>query len=339
MRIARKLATILAATGMAALVVGPAASQSGDDRFIAFGSSASGSSQYVYGGMLAGMARKHLPDISITNQATSSSTQNLDLLRRGETHMAVVSPEKLFKAKTGVGDYEGNAIPVGILWVMNDQATLMFTRADSDIESFRDLKGKRVAIGPAGSSNEVKNSFILEGYGYERAEGTKSDFTDLTTVKLSHPEAANALAEGAIDAAIATQPVPAPAFAELAYSVPLKYIGVDEDVFDEVAELYPWMWSTTVAAGRYEGQSGPIETLGDRNYVVAHQENLSADNAYKLTKTYVENLLPEMAKQVNYLKSYEEDSSLLASPWAIEGHPGSTKYFEEIGVEPNVVTR
>jgi len=325
--------------GFAVLVlatVGATAFAQDENGFVSFGSSDSGTSQYVYAGMLIGMARPHLPDLSITNEAVSGTTQNLDLLRRGEVQMAIASPERLHAAHHGSGDYEGNAIPATILWVMNDQATIVFTRADSGIGSIRDLRGKRVAIGPAGSSNEIKNSKILEAYGFTRTPDTKSDFNELTTVKLSHPEAANALAEGSIDAAIATQPVPDPSFSELSFNVPLKFIGVDEDMFDEVNQIYRWMWPTRVAAGSFKGLEQDLVTLGDRNYIIAHKENLTEETAYNLTKAYVEKILPEMAKQVDYLKAYAADPKLLASDWAIAGHPGAVKYFQERGMNPQV---
>ena len=323
--------------GLAALAMTAAAAFAQDENdFISFGSSDSGTSQYVYAGMLIGMARPHLPDLSITNEAVSGTTQNLDLLRRGEVQMAIASPERLHAAHYGLGDYKDSPIPATILWVMNDQATIVFTRADSGIESIRDLEGKRVAIGPAGSSNEIKNSKVLEAYGFTRTPGTKSDFNELTTVRLSHPEAANALAEGSIDAAIATQPVPDPSFSELAFSVPLKYIGVDEEMFDEVNAIYRWMWPTTVPAGSFEGLEEDLLTLGDRNYIIAHKDNLAEETAYNLTKTYVEEVLPEMAGQVDYLKAYAADPTMLTSDWAIPGHPGAVKYFEERGMTPEV---
>jgi len=333
-------ATRLVKAALLTLLLAPAmASAQADDRFISFGSSASGSSQYVYAGMLIGMARPHLPEMRITNEAVSSTTQNLDLLRRGEIQMAIVSPERLFQAHYGEGSYEKEKIPATILWVMNDQATIVFTREDSGIKSIRDLAGKRVNIGPAGSSNEVKNTKILQAHGFTLKPGSVSDFTDLTTVKLSHSEAANAIAEGSIDAAIATQPVPDPAFAELSYSIPLRYIGVEPEMAPEVAKVYRWMWPTTVPANSFKGLDTDLVTIGDRNFVVAHRENLSEKAAYDLTKTYVEKLLPEMAKQVNYLGPYAADAKLLAGPWPVPGHPGSTKYFTERGITPDVLAR
>lgn len=333
-----KIKTFIKGLVLAAGLV-PATVLAQDDKFISFGSSNSGTSQYVYAGMLIGMARPLLPEMKITNEAVSSTTQNLDLLRRGEIQMAIVSPERLYQAYYGLGDYKETKIPGSILWVMNDQATILFTRADSGIKSFKDLKGKKVNVGPAGSSNEVKNSKILEAYGYTKKPDTKSDFNELTATKLSHPEAANALAEGAIDAAIATQPVPDPSFSELAFTVPLNFIGVDEDMFPKVAEKYRWMWATKVPANSFKGMDKELITLGDRNYIIGHEKNLSEKAAYDLTKTYVEKLLPEMAKQANYLGTYAADVKLLAGPWPVPGHPGSVKYFQERGITPEVLSQ
>jgi TRAP transporter TAXI family solute receptor len=305
-------------------------------QFFSFGSSPSGTSQYIYAGMLIGMARPLLPNVAFNNEAVSGTGQNLDLLRRGEIALGVASPERLYAAHHGLESYKDKKVPTSIMWVMNEQAALLFSKQDSAIKSFRDLKGKKVNIGPAGSSNEIKNAFILEAYGFTRKEQKKSDFTDVQTVKLTHQEAANALAEGAIDAMIATQPVPDPSIAEVAFRIPLHVIPVDQDMFSAVRKIYPWLWPFTVAANSFRGQEKELLTLGDPNYIVAHPEKLPEKVAYDLTKAYVEKLLKQMATQADYLRPYAADRKRLISPWVIPGHPGAVKYYEEIGLHPEV---
>ena len=309
----------------------PAAAQKKD--FYSWGSSATGTSQYVYAGTVIGLLRKYLPNVSLANEAVSGTTQNLDLLGRGEIALAIVSPERLHAAVNGLGNYKGKAIPARVMWVLNEQAALMFTKADSGIKGFKGLTGKRVGIGPAGSSNELKNTALLEAYGYKRKAGTKSDFEDLTTVRLSHPEAANALAEGQIDAALAIQPIPDPSFAELAVKIPIRVVGIDPDMFNKVTTVYRWLWPVKIPAGSFKGQDHEIATMGDPNLVVAHRDNLPDDVAYELTKVYVEKILPEMAKQTNYLKPYAENPQSLVSNWPVAGHPGAIKYYREIGLK------
>ncbi|MBZ0148026.1 MAG: TAXI family TRAP transporter solute-binding subunit [Pseudorhodoplanes sp.] len=302
-------------------------------KFYSFGSFHSGSSQYVYVGTLIGLARQHLPSISLSNEAGGGTTQNLDLMRRREMALGIATPERLHAAHHGTGSYQDKQVPVTIMWVMNNQAVLLFTKAESPIRSLRDLKGKRVVIGPAGSSNEIKNAFLLEAYGYKRKPGTKSDFEDISVVRLSYPEAANAIAEGAVDATIATQPVPDSSFAELAFRIPIRVVPVDMEMFEKVTSVYRWLWPVRIPAGSYRGQDRDLTTLGDPNYVIAQRELLPEDVAYDLTKTYVEKVLPEMAKQTDYLKSYVNDRQELVSSWAIPGHPGAVRYFREIGLK------
>ncbi|GIK88228.1 MAG: hypothetical protein BroJett026_37090 [Betaproteobacteria bacterium] len=328
-----RLRKVLVGVAAAALAAAGAVAIAQQKTFYSWGSSATGTSQYVFVGTVIGMARQHLPGVSFANEAVSGTTQNLDLLSRGEIALAIASPERLHAAVHGQGPYKDKPLPARVMWVMNEQAALLFTKADSGIAGFKDLKGKRVAIGPAGSSNELKNAFLLEAYGYKRKAGSKSDFEDLTTVRLSHPEAANALAEGQIHAAIATQPIPDPSFAELAVKVPLRVAGVDADMFGKVTGVYRWLWPVTVPAGSFKGQDRQIVTLGDPNLIIAHRDNLPEKVAYDLTKAYVEKILPEMAKQTDYLKPYASDRQALAGAWPVPGHPGAIRYFREIGLK------
>lgn len=326
----RTFAASIAATAL----FGPAAASLAQSRkFYGFGSFHSGTSQYVYVGTLVGLARQHLPGVSISNEAGSGTSHNLDLIRRGELALGIATPERLHAAYHGTGAYKDKQVPVRIMWVMNDQAALTFVRSDSSIRSLRDLGGKRVVIGPAGSSNEIKNAFILEAYGFKRKPGTKSDFEELSIVRLSYPEAASALAEGAVDAVIATQPIPDASFAELAFRIPIRVLPVEQEMFQKVTSVYRWLWPVRVPAGTYRGQDKEITTLGDPNYVIAHADLLPEALAYDLTKAYVEKILPEMAKQTDYLRVYVNDRQALASSWAIPGHPGAARYFREIGLK------
>ena len=299
------------------------------------GSFHSGTSQYIYAGMLAGLARTHAA-MDITNEATGGTTENLDLLRRGEIVLGNVSPERLYAAYHGTGAYQGKQTPVGLLWAHSQQVTLLLVKQSSPIKSFRDLKGKKVAIGPAGSSNEIKNSFVLEAYGYTRKDKRKSDFNELQTVKLSYPEAANALAEGVTDATIATQPAPDPAHAELALRIPLRVIPIDQEMFEPVRKIYPWLWPSPVPARTYRGQEQELLTLGDPNYIVAHLTNFPEKAAYDLTKAYIEKILPQIASQFETQKPYAKDKRLNVSAFVIPAHPGALKYYEEVGLKPDV---
>lgn len=300
-------------------------------RFYSAGSFTTGTQPYFYMATLAGLLRQHTQDISLTNEATGGSNENLDLLRRGEIQLGVSSPERLYNAYQGIGQYAGKKTEVYILWQFNQQAVLMFTLAESPIKSIADLKGKKVVIGPAGSANEIKNSAVLEAYGYSRKPGTASEFQDLTTVRLSFPEAAQALAEGTVDAAIITEQVPSTYFSELALTRRVRVSPIEPSMFDRVRKVYPALWSTVVPKNTYKGQTEDLTTLGDPNYVIASR-NLPDDDAYLLTKIYIEELLEKLATNIAFVQPYVKNKSLITSSFVVPAHPGALRYYKEKGM-------
>lgn len=303
------------------------------------GSFHTGTGTYIYAGMLAGFARRALPEVSISNEATGGSSENLDLMRRGELVLGCASAERIYAAYKGIDRYKDKSVPVSILWSFSQQPAHMFVRADSAIKSFRDLKGKKITLGPAGSASEIKNSYIVEAYGYTRQARGKFDFVEFQTVKLSYPEAANALAEGVVDAIVITQAAPEPALFELGMRIPMRVIPVEQEMFDKVKKIYPFVWPLRIPAKSYPGQDQELSTLGDDTYVIAHQSALSEEAGYKLTKAYVEKILPEMAQQLAPLKIFVQNPATLVEYTVVPVHAGALKYYRERGITPKMIAQ
>lgn len=309
-----------------------------ETKFMSYASFNTGSFQYMYAAALAGELLKNHPEYNITAEATSGTSENLDLLYRDEVVFSAASPERLYTAYNGTGNYEEmGKLNVGIMWSYINQASLLFVKADSGIDGFEDLAGKNVCIGAAGSSNETKNSYILDAYGYTRASEDVYVFDELNTFSIDYSEGANGLADGTVDAIIATQPIPETAIYELSLTTDIKVIPVDEKKFEDVRAKYAWMWDTSVPAGTYAGQDEALTTLGDPNYVTASLDSLSEEDAYNITKAYVEEILPVLAEQFDVVRPYAEDNSLLCTGWVVPGHPGAVKYFTERGFSCDVV--
>ena len=307
-------------------------------KFFSFASFNTGSFQYMYAAALSGELQKVQPEYNLTAEATSGTTENLDLLYRGEVAISLSSPERLYNAYHGLGKYaEHGKLAAGILWGYQNQVSLLFVKADSGIRGFEDLTGKRVCIGAAGSSNEIKNSYILDAYGYTRANENVFKFDELTTFSIDYTEGASALADGTVQTIIATQPLPEPSLYELALTTDINVFPIDSSKFTAIRERYSWMWDSTVPARGYPGQNTALKTLGDPNYVIASLENLSEEDAYIITKAYVEKILPVLATQFDTVKPFFDDPNLLTANWVIPGHPGAVKYYQEIGLNHEVV--
>ena len=313
-------------------------SSEGAREFYSYASFNTGTFQYMYAAAFSGELQKIHPEYNVTAEATSSTSENLDLVYRGEAVFASASPEKLYDAYNGEGSYaERGKLNAGIMWSYQNQVTLLFTKADSDIKGFQDLAGKKVCIGAAGSSNETKNCFVLDAYGYHRTSSDSFEFDDLDVFAIDYGEGASALADGSIDAIIATQPLPEPTLYELALTTDIAVFPIDEEMMPLVREKYAWMWDSAVPANSYTGQTEALKTLGDPNYVIASIDGLSEEDAYIITKAYVEKILPVLATQFDVCKPFAEDPSLLTANWVIPGHPGAVKYYTEKGYNCDVV--
>ena len=113
-------------------------------------------------------------------------------------------------------------------------------------------------------------------------------------------------------------------------------MAIDEDMFSKVLAVYPQLWPTVIPANTYKGQTTALKTLGDPNYVIATRE-LPDDDAYLLTKLYVEELLPKVAGNLAFVRSYLEDPTLLTAAFVVPPHPGAARYFKERGWNVEVV--
>lgn len=307
-------------------------------QFYSYASFNTGTFQYMYAAAFAGELLKIHPEYNVTAEATSSTSENLDLTYRGEAVFASASPEKLYNAYNALDKYaEKGPLNAGIMWCYQNQVTLLFTKANSGIKGFGDLKGKKVCIGAAGSSNETKNSFVLDAYGYHRPSTDVYEYSDLKTVSIDYNEGASALADGSIDAIIATQPLPEPTLYELALTNNIAIYAIDAEKVPAIRSQYAWMWDSTVPADSYPNQKKALDTLGDPNYVIASLDGLSEEDAYIITKAYVEQILPVLATQFDVCKPFAADPSLLTANWVIPGHPGAVKYYTEKGYKCEVI--
>ena len=136
--------------------------------------------------------------VELEVRATSGSVENLRLLREGAADAGFV--------QTGVGDTSSHAGLVSLaslyyepLWV--------FHRGPGTLERLPELSGSTVAVGPEGSGTRVLALTLLRENGLDRAPTRLSD--------LGGSQAAEALREGAVDAAVFVASPRAPVVAGL----------------------------------------------------------------------------------------------------------------------------
>lgn len=202
--------------------------------------------------------------------------------------------------------------------------------ADSGIESFEDLKGRTVYMGPpAGAATRVTTGYV------EAASGLKVD-EDYTASKLDWASGLQAFQDRQVDLYVTPDNVPSGVLMQLAALGEIRILGVDEETLnsDAFAELrqIPGRRMAEIAPDAYgdnQVNTEAVHTVATWVGLGTHA-GLDEEVVYNMTKTLWENIdaLHETAKWMNQI-TLESAFTELNAPL----HPGAYRYYKEIGVE------
>jgi hypothetical protein len=290
--------------------------------FVTIGSGGVGGTYYPLGGAMAEVLNKAGIDVKATSRTTAASKENCRLVASDKAQMGMSMGSTLWQAYTGTEAFEEDGkLPLAILFNMYPAPQHLLTIKGTGIETFEDLKGKRVSIGAPGSGNQVLTRMILDAAGIDPEE-------DFDMAQLTQPEAAMALKDGNVDAVFWNFAAPGAAVMEVEAVRKVHFIPLPEDLVDKIVEKNPFLMPYTLKAGVYTSITEPVLTIADGNYMVVH-ENMDEELAYNLVKTLIENkdAFMDVTPQAAHFVPEE------ASKGIIPFHPGAAKYFAEQGYE------
>ena len=160
---------------------------------------------------------------------TAGSVENLELLKKGEVSLALIQGGSATKA-----DKE-RLQSLGSLFL---EPVWIFTRKQSGIKRFLDLKGKRVSVGIAGSGTHLLATQLLSAAGITE-----------TNTRLLREETtqADSLSNGKIDAAFFVASPQAPIIQKL-FAVPALEL-LDFDRAAAYGRLFPFLTPVTLSEG------------------------------------------------------------------------------------------
>ncbi|KUK87989.1 MAG: TRAP transporter solute receptor, TAXI family [Synergistales bacterium 58_81] len=197
----------------------------------------------------------------------------------------------------------------------------LVTIEGSGIETFWDIKGKKVSLGAPGGGDQVLTRMILKAAGIDPDK-------DLQAAQLTQPEGAMALTDGNIDAVFWNFAAPGAAVMEVEATRKVKLIPLPEEVVQKVVEDNPFLLPFTFKPGIYKSVDKDVLTIADGNYMVVRAD-MDEELAYNLLKTLLENkdaFMDVTPQAANFIPE-------LASKGIIPFHPGAVKYFKEKGID------
>jgi TRAP transporter TAXI family solute receptor len=277
---------------------------------------------YPYGGGLAELINKYVDGASAVAEVTGASVENMGLVSRQDSDIALALADTVYAGHTGTGRFEGrmldNVVALGSIY---PNAVQIVTLADSGITSLADLAGKRVSVGAPGSGTEVSAKTILEANGIS--------YDDFEPQRLNFNETADALRDGDIDAGFWSVGPPTSSIINLATNRDIALVALSEEEIEKARAAEPTFAAYTLRAGIYEGIEEPVPTISTPNVLIANSA-MDADLAYTVTRVLFEHV-DELRAIHPAANDTTVEFSLGATP--IPLHPGAARYYEETGAE------
>jgi uncharacterized protein len=301
----------------------PEPQTSGETIHITIGTAGVGGMNYPIGMALAQIWNENVPDVRAVAIATNGSPHNIELLRTGEAEAAVCRAIEADLARRGVDPYPEEmpwlvAVTGGLFY----DATQVVAREGSGIETIYDFRGKRIAVGPAGSGGEVDARQILEAHGLT--------YDDIRPDYVEASQAVEMMQNGLVDGAIFGLTMGNAAIAELMLGGDVIILPIDDEAFAAWKAISPYYERRTLPANVYPNQDYDVLTAGSPPDNIVTTLEMPEDLVYQMTKSIYENIetmqsVAAVMEQFTPALVAEEADMLL--PY----HPGAKRYFVEQG--------
>jgi TRAP transporter TAXI family solute receptor len=307
-------------TGIALIASGDALA----DEFKAkVGGGPTGGTFNTFANAMAVYVPKHMPDVRLSAVGSGGSVENVKRVSSGESDFGLCYAVDLALGAAGKlpkdeANYDGTRA-MGFLYGAPAQ---LVVRADSGFKSAKDLVGKRVAVGNAGSGAAASAERFFRHLGVW--DNFKPQF-------LGYSAAASAFKDGKIDAFWVLVGYPNRSIIEASVQVDIALIEVGKDAeaagfYNEYAYI-----PTEIPAGTYGEGMAACSTFQDATLLCANA-SVPEDVVYGIMKTLwsAEGMTAMVEAKKTFAAMNLENNFLGAS---IPLHPGALKFWTEAGVE------
>jgi hypothetical protein len=283
---------------------------------------ASSTGTFYYVGAAIGNAVSKAGKLNVLVQATNGSNENVAMCQSGDIDLGMGNCDALYAAYNGEMSYaEAGAQDIQEVAALYYSQLHVFVTEKSGITDISQLKGKKVCVGSQGTSYLYIDEAVLEAYGIT--------LNDIEPYYMNYAEAAQALADGDIDAAFQTGGYPIAGIQQYAATTAFRMLPIDDKVMNEVSEEYSFVTKTEIPAGIYENQSNEdaVPTLGYMTCLFTSSK-ADDDQIYAFVKLMMETL-----------DTYQDtnDATRQISPETIATqyipfNAGAERYYKEAGL-------
>ena len=280
------------------------------------GTASQGGAFYPVGQAISTLVNKHAKGLTMVPVVTGGSVQNPKLVNKKEVDIAITNNNLAVLANKGAAMYKKTGkMNLRAIGALHFSVLHMMTLENSSINTINDLKGKRIAIGPAGGGTIPFTKQVLGLHGLT--------IKDIKPVFLSYADGFSQLADGNVDAAFALSGYPAGAVVQAQVNKKLKFIKLASGKMEQGLNKYKNYNKVVIPKSAYKTDEDGI-VFGVNNMLVTNWE-MDAVKIYKITKAIYGNM--EEFRKINaYAKQINVQNSLKLR---IPLHAGAAKFFSE----------
>ena len=295
------------------------------DSFITIGTGGVTGVYYPTGGAICRLVNKGRKEhhVRCSVESTGGSVYNLNTIRAGELDMGVAQSDWQYHAYNGTSQFaeQGPNKDLRAVFSVHPEPFTVVARSDSGINTFDDLKGKRVNIGNPGSGQRGTMEVLMEAKGW-----TKDDFALASELKSA--EQSQALCDNKVDAIIFTVGHPNGSIQEATTSCAAKVVPVKGPEVDKLVADNAFYAKASIPGGMYKGTDDDTETFGVGATFVS-STNTDEETIYVITAAVFDNF--GRFKSLHPAFANLEESKMITNNLSAPLHDGAAKYYKEKG--------
>ncbi|MBL6957863.1 MAG: TAXI family TRAP transporter solute-binding subunit [Rhodospirillales bacterium] len=278
------------------------------------GTASQGGAFYPVGQAISTLVGKYADGLTMVPVVTGGSVQNPKLVNKGEVDIAITNNNLSVLANKGVAMYKKDGkMNLRAVGSLHFSILHMMTLKSSSINTIADLKGKKVAMGPAGGGTTPFLKQVLGLHGMT--------LKDIVPSFLSYNDGFAQLADGNVDAAFALSGYPSGAVMQARVTKELKFIKL-ADMKKALAKYKNYNEVVLPKSVYKTPEDGRV--LGVKNMLITDVK-ADPENIYKIAKAIYDHL-GEFKKINAYAKQIVPSESLKLK---IPLHPGAARYFKK----------
>ena len=305
-------------------------------KFFTIGTGGTAYTYYPVGGMIANAISKPpgsrecgkggscgVPNLIASAVSSRGSVDNVNAIISGLRNSGFAQSDVAYWAYTGTGTMEGKepAKDLRTIAALFQEHIHLVALKKSNINSVKDLKGKRVSLDEPGSGTYVDAKLILESNGLSTS--------DVKAEALKGKAAPDALRNGKVDAIFVVAGFPTGAIVELASAVDVKLVPIDGAGAKALTSKYGFFSQSPIPSGTYEGVD-EVNTVavGAQWFTSAKEDN---ELIYQITKA-LWNKESRKLMDVGHAKANTITPDTALSGVGVPLHPGAEKFYKEAGL-------